>query len=136
MSYHLSHIKMLSYIKPPLTQDMPVSLRYSLAKYDSSGVEEAYEELYSLYERGELFSDAIPLGDISKALSTRIKSMCLHVSHDCNMRCRYCFADCGGYVRERDAYEPKDREACTDFLIEKAVACAILKLISLAASLS
>lgn len=112
--------KMLSYIKPPLTQDMPVSLRYSLARFDSSDVEEAYEELYSLYEQGELFSDPIPLGDISKALSTRIKSMCLHVSHDCNMRCRYCFADCGGYVQERKLMSLETGKRALDFLIEKS----------------
>lgn len=48
--------KMLSYLKPPLTPDLPTSLRYDLAKYDSGMVEDAYEGLYALYEEGKLFS--------------------------------------------------------------------------------
>ena len=49
--------KMISYLKPPLAPDMPTSLRYDLAKYDSGAVEDAYAKLYALYESGKLFSD-------------------------------------------------------------------------------
>ena len=49
--------KMLTYIKPPLTPDLPTSLRYDLAKYDGGAVEDAYTGLYALYEAGKLFSD-------------------------------------------------------------------------------
>ena len=48
--------KMLSYLKPPLTPDLPTSLRYDLAKYDGGMVEEAYDGLYALYEAGKLYS--------------------------------------------------------------------------------
>ncbi len=48
--------KMLSYLKPPLTEDLPSALRYDLAKYDGGMVEEAYEGLFGLYENGKLFS--------------------------------------------------------------------------------
>lgn len=49
--------KMLSYIKPPLTEDLPTSLRYDLAKYDGGAVSEAYDGLYRLYSEGKLFSE-------------------------------------------------------------------------------
>ena len=49
--------KMISYLKPPLGPDMPTSLRYDLAKYDSGAVEDAYAKLYALYEAGKLFSE-------------------------------------------------------------------------------
>ncbi len=48
--------KMLSYIKPPMTEDLPTSLRYDLAKYDGGMVSDAYDELYGLYLDGKLFS--------------------------------------------------------------------------------
>ncbi len=48
--------KMLSYLNPPLSEELPTSLRYDLAKYDSGMVEEAYSELYALYLDGGLFS--------------------------------------------------------------------------------
>lgn len=49
--------KMLTYVKPPLTEELPTSLRYDLAKYDGGAVEDAYAGLYALYEAGKLFSD-------------------------------------------------------------------------------
>lgn len=53
--------KMLSYLKPPLTEDLPTALRYDLAKYDGGMVEDAYAALYSLFLCGQLFSeDAAP----------------------------------------------------------------------------
>ncbi len=49
--------KMLSYLKPPLTSELPTSLRYDLAKFDSGMVEDAYDGLYTLWEQGKLFSE-------------------------------------------------------------------------------
>ncbi len=48
--------KMLSYLKPPLTEELPSALRYDLAKYDGGMVEDAYEGLYRLYCGGRLFA--------------------------------------------------------------------------------
>lgn len=48
--------KMLSYIKPPMTEDLPTSLRYDLAKYDGGMVADAYDELYEFYLEGKLFA--------------------------------------------------------------------------------
>ncbi len=49
--------KMLSYVAPPLTEDLPTALRYDLAKFDGGAVSEAYNELYKLYSEGKLFSN-------------------------------------------------------------------------------
>ncbi len=49
--------KMLSYLKPPMTQELSTSLRYDLAKYDGGMVEDAYAELYELYTEGKIFSE-------------------------------------------------------------------------------
>ena len=49
--------------------------------------------------------------------SNEVKALCIHICHDCNMRCRYCFADEGAYhsVRERMSFETA--KAAVDFLI-------------------
>ena len=49
--------------------------------------------------------------------SSEVKALCIHICHDCNMRCRYCFADEGAYhsVRERMSFETA--KAAVDFLI-------------------
>ncbi len=65
--------KMLSYIKPPLTEDLPTSLRYDLAKYDGGAVSEAYEGLYSLYAEGKLFSEDLASPEECEAKFERIK---------------------------------------------------------------
>ena len=33
--------------------------------------------------------------------SNEVKALCLHVSHDCNLRCKYCFSD-----HEKEKHEP------------------------------
>lgn len=48
--------KMIQAITPPLAPLCPSSLRYELAKYDSTDVEEAYENIYKLYMQGTLFA--------------------------------------------------------------------------------
>lgn len=49
--------KMISYVKPPLSEDLPTSLRYDLAKYDGGAVSDAYEGIYALFEAGKLYTD-------------------------------------------------------------------------------
>lgn len=48
--------KMIQAIIPPLSPLCPSSLRYELAKYDSTDVEEAYEHLYALHRDHMLFA--------------------------------------------------------------------------------
>ena len=35
--------------------------------------------------------------------SDEVKALCIHICHDCNMRCRYCFADEGAYHAKRES---------------------------------
>ena len=36
-----------------------------------------------------------------------IKALCLNIIHDCNLRCKYCFADEGEYHGCRKAMSPE-----------------------------
>lgn len=109
--------EILQRIAPPLEPECPTSLRYQLAKYESSDVAEAYGELYALYKEGLLFSED---QEYKMPPTGVVKSMCLHVSHDCNMRCRYCFAGAGGYTRDRKLMSLEVGKKALDFLFEKS----------------
>lgn len=89
-------------------------------KYGTDKVDEAYSELYELYENGMLFSEDVKLPAPVYRKSNPIKSMCLHISHDCNMRCRYCFAGKGDYGRKRELMSYECGCAAIDFLLEKS----------------
>jgi len=46
--------------------------------------------------------------------------MCLHISHDCNLRCRYCFAGTGSFGGERMNMSPETGRRAIDFLIKQS----------------
>ncbi|HBL83753.1 MAG: thioether cross-link-forming SCIFF peptide maturase [Clostridiales bacterium GWF2_38_85] len=102
-------------LTPPLTKETPEIL-YNL-EYDKNEVKLAYSELYSLYEQKLLFSPDF-IVDLPKNSVIPIKALCLHVAHDCNMRCGYCFADAGEYCGKREIMAPEVGMKAIDFLIE------------------
>ena len=63
-------------------------------------LEAATAELMELTAAGRLNSpDMDSLPQITGG--RRIKALCLHVAHDCNLRCRYCFAGTGDFGHGR-----------------------------------
>ena len=63
-------------------------------KYDEKDLREILEELHELMERGELFAPDIDVPPYFGETGL-VKSMCLLVAEDCNLRCKYCFAGTG-----------------------------------------
>ena len=49
--------------------------------------------------------------------SNEVKALCIHICHDCNFRCRYCFADEGAYHSKRESMSLETAKAAVDFLI-------------------
>ncbi len=49
--------------------------------------------------------------------SNEVKALCIHICHDCNLRCRYCFADEGAYHSEREFMSEQTAKKAIDFLI-------------------
>ncbi|MDR0425632.1 MAG: thioether cross-link-forming SCIFF peptide maturase [Clostridiales bacterium] len=85
---------------------------------DASERAEAKREVDALIERGVLFSPRVDPA-VSK-FSGVVKALCLNISHLCNLRCAYCFAD-GGAYRGKEANMPlKTACAAVDFLIERS----------------
>jgi len=94
-------------------------------KYDRTDVLEAFGELKQLYSDGLLFSDDIYEEQIKEHLETSgkmpvIKALCLHVAHDCNLRCRYCFAFTGDFGTKRSLMPVETAKKAIDFLIENS----------------
>ncbi len=59
--------------------------------------------------------------------SHEAKALCLHVSHDCNLRCKYCFADEGAYHSVRETMPFEVAKAAIDFLIAQSGSRKVLE---------
>lgn len=82
--------------------------------------EEARLEIEELKARGLLFGRDIYDEVIEKVNSREpvVKALCLHVAHDCNLKCRYCFAEEGEYHGRRGLMSAEVGKAAIDFLIK------------------
>lgn len=49
-----------------------------------------------------------------------LKAMCLHISHDCNLRCRYCFAGTGPFGGAREQMPAEVGKAAIDLLLRNS----------------
>jgi len=91
---------LLSLVEGPMGEELPAELAEKLPQYDPAELAEVWKELRVLQDNGMLFSDDEYI-DRDKAMSLPkqavVKALCLHVSHDCNLRCRYCFASTGDF---------------------------------------
>lgn len=91
-------------------------------KYSINEIEEAFNEIKELEKAKQLFSDDIyesMLSDI-KNKNTVVKALCLHVAHDCNLKCKYCFAEEGEYHGKRSLMTFEVGKKAIDFLIKNS----------------
>ena len=88
-------------------------------KYPKEDLTEALEELHELMKMQQLFAPDI---DIPPTFAQEgiVKSLCLMIAQDCNLRCKYCFGDGGSYGQERAVMSPETGKKAVDFLIEKS----------------
>ena len=87
--------------------------------YSEAEVKEACEEVASLVKDGELFTKDEYENYIMdfKKRPTVVKALCLHIAHDCNLACRYCFAEEGEYHGHRELMSYEVGKKALDFLI-------------------
>lgn len=110
-------------ISSPMAEICPETVFSALSgDYSRDDITAAYADLLDLYENGLLFSsdDYIDLDKIPIRGDTPIKALCLHVSHDCNLRCRYCFASTGDFGTGRLIMSPETAKKAIDFVISKS----------------
>ncbi|XOQ49037.1 MAG: thioether cross-link-forming SCIFF peptide maturase [Eubacteriales bacterium] len=112
---------MLDYLQDDVPEKAPQDMLDALCgKYDRKTVEEAYDELKELYRLGQLFSPDEYEKFAGMMKNAPLKSMCLNVAHDCNLRCEYCFAAKGDFGRGRMLMPFEVGKKAIDFLIEKS----------------
>jgi len=88
--------------------------------YDAKLATETIAELREMIEMEYLFTpDAHP--NVIVNTQGIVKAMCLHAAHDCNLRCKYCFADAGEYhSRNRELLPPETGKKALDWLVKKS----------------
>ncbi len=86
--------------------------------YSPVEVKEARAEVDELVRQNILFSPALPHNKPQYA--GIVKALCLNVSHNCSLRCEYCFADGGSYNTERQNMSFEVAKAAIDMLIAKS----------------
>ncbi|MBC8584351.1 thioether cross-link-forming SCIFF peptide maturase [Youxingia wuxianensis] len=87
-------------------------------KYPQKEIIETYEEILALHEKDLLFSSDDYEKFASMMTPSPVKAMCLHIAHDCNLRCQYCFADTGEYMGHRQLMSFEVGKAAIDYLIK------------------
>ncbi len=104
--------EVLAHMTPPVSKDCPPAILTQLSA-DPDTVREIWAELHELYAEGLLFSeeDAPP-----PPQEPVLKALCLHVAHDCNLRCGYCFAGTGHFGGGRSLMEPETAVRAIRFL--------------------
>lgn len=89
-------------------------------RYSKEDIQECYAEITELINEGLLYSKDLYVNVVNKAVGTDsyIKALCLNIAHDCNLRCKYCFADEGEYRGKREIMSPDVAKKAIDFVIK------------------
>lgn len=97
----------------------PTEIAEKLPQYRREEVLEACEEISQLKEAGQLFTEDVYKEDVIdfKKRKTVVKALCLHIAHDCNLACKYCFAGEGEYHGDRSLMSYEVGKKALDFLI-------------------
>ncbi|WP_202707306.1 thioether cross-link-forming SCIFF peptide maturase [Sporosalibacterium faouarense] len=90
------------------------------ASYPEEDVTAALTEVKALVEEGLLFSEDLYIDDINYNNQNIVKALCLHIAHDCNLRCKYCFASQGDFHGDRLFMSLDVGKKALDFLVENS----------------
>ena len=112
---------MLDFVEEPFSEEKyPLELFVSKlnGKYSEEDIKDSFEEMTGLFSEGLLFSEDLYAG-VAKHWNKRsvVKALCLHIAHDCNLRCKYCFADTGEFHGRRGMMTAEVGKKAIDFVI-------------------
>jgi len=92
-----------------------------LLSYNSSELDEAIGEVNQLISENVLFTeDYYNNLQLIEKRNPVVKALCLHVSHDCDLRCRYCFASTGSFKGDRKFMSLDVAKKAIDFLLSNS----------------
>lgn len=112
---------MLDYLLEPFTAEArcPEFIVDELSKkYTEKEIYESYDEICELVKNGQLFTEDC-YEEFAKNWNKQsvVKALCLHIAHDCNLRCKYCFAGTGEYHGARGMMSAETGKKAIDFVI-------------------
>ncbi len=117
---------MISLVEPLVTEGIKDAATIKAAvlnladlPYPESEIAEAVDEVLELEKMGQLFMPDIYENYIFdfKNRETVVKALCLHIAHDCNLACQYCFAEEGEYHGRRALMSFEVGKKALDFLV-------------------
>ncbi|TJX65654.1 thioether cross-link-forming SCIFF peptide maturase [Soehngenia saccharolytica] len=88
-------------------------------EYPRDMILNAYKEIELLENEDLIFSNDLNT-NFEYNKENVIKAMCLHVAHDCNLKCRYCFASQGNFKGQRQLMDLETGMRALDFLVENS----------------
>ncbi len=115
--------QMLQLLDGPMGETCPDELHEEL-NCSREEASETWQELLQLQKDGLLFTEddyIDPQAAVALQQEAPVKALCLHVSHDCNLRCRYCFASTGDFgTGRRITMDPDTAKAAIDFVAARS----------------
>ena len=107
----------------PVPEEVKEAVRKGLAgEFSGEEIEEILEVMQELIDREELFTKDGYQNFVRdfKARQTVVKALCLHIAHDCNLACRYCFAGEGEYHGRRALMSLEVGKKALHFLVKSS----------------
>ena len=100
-------------------EEVAAKLKEEGKEYKEEDIYSAYDDVQSLVDAEQLFTEDIFQTEILdfKKRKTVVKALCLNVSHDCNLACKYCFAGQGEYHGDRALMSYEVGKQALDFLV-------------------
>lgn len=113
---------MLDNVEPPFAEKCPEKAMQKLSQfYSVEDIESCYNEIVELYNDGILFSEDDYEKYANYSVASPVKAMCLNIAHDCNLRCKYCFASTGDFGKGRKLMTFETGKKAIDFMLEKSL---------------
>lgn len=85
-------------------------------KYPEAELREVLGEIGELVAQGALMAEHDYTG-LQNQSGGVVKAMCLHAAHDCNLRCKYCFASTGDFHGPRGLLPVETGKRALDWLV-------------------
>jgi uncharacterized protein len=104
----------------PIPEPLKEEVRARLSDvYEFQDIEDALSDIQELIDNEELFTKDVYREYVTdfKNRKTVVKALCLHIAHDCNLACQYCFAEEGEYHGRRALMSFEVGKKALDFLI-------------------
>ena len=112
---------LLDLIEPPFEAKCPRSVLDKLSdKYPADEINTCYDEIVELYNDKILFSEDDYEKYAKYSVASPVKAMCLNIAHDCQLRCKYCFASTGDFGKGRKLMSLETGKHAIDFLLENS----------------